>query len=280
MSNSLKDAPLFISKTPASLMNEESARAVTDAISTLCNQHGAPRLIVIDTFARNMGDGDENSNADVGLFINRIDKMRAEIGCAILLVHHSGHAATDRARGASALLAAMDTAFRLEKTGVGMTMTHIKSKESELNPPLALELEQVTLPGWLDANGDEMNSAVVVAGTADAGVSSVRLSPSEQQALDIFLEATRTYGHLSSDGRLAGLTGEIWRREYYAKFPSKKQGTVKTAFGRARVRLVEVGYLGLVEPDICHLSGMASFLYNQQIVDVLRARDVSGTQAH
>ena len=108
----------------------------------------------------------------------------------------------------------------------------------------------MALPGWLDANGDEMNSAVVVAGTADAGVCVVRLSPSEQQALDVFLDAARTYGQLSTDGRLAGLKSEIWRREYYAKFPSKKPGTVKTAFGRARDRLVEVGHLCLAETDI------------------------------
>ena len=228
---SLSAAPIFISMTPAALMNENSAQAVIEAIRALCSDHGRPRLIVIDTFARNMGDGDENSNADVGVFISHIDKMRAEIGCAILLVHHSGHAATDRARGASALLAAVDFAFRLEKTGSGMTMVHIKAKESELNPPLALELEQVTLPGWLDANGDEMNSAVVIAGTADVAVGAVRLSHAEQQALDIFREAAKMNGQLSGDGKLAGLTGEIWRREYYAKDGLNNQPSIGVAAG-------------------------------------------------
>lgn len=281
MSNSLKGAPLFVSKTSAALMDELSEHAVTNAIRTLCSQHGTPRLIVIDTFARNMGDGDENSNADVGKFINRIDNMRAEIGCAILIVHHTGHAATDRARGASALHAAMDTVFRLDKTASGMTLTHIKAKESELNPPLALALEQVPLPGWLDGNGDEMNSAVVVAGAADADAvaGSVRLSPSEQKALDIFREAAQMYGLISGDGRLAGLTGETWRREYYAKFPDKKPGTVKTAFGRARDRLVEVGCLCAVANDFYHLAGASCLLYNQQIVEVIRARFDSGTSA-
>jgi hypothetical protein len=208
----LTGAPLFVSKTSAALMSEESAQSVTEAIRGLCSQHGTPRLIVIDTFARNMGDGDENSNADVSVFINHIDKIRSQLGCAILLVHHSGHAATERARGASSLLGAMDTVFRLDKTGSGMTMIHIKAKESELNPPLALELEQVTLPGWLDANGDEVNSAVVVAGTAGAVIGAERLSPAEQQALDIFREAAKMYGQISGDGRLAGLIGEVWRR--------------------------------------------------------------------
>ncbi|MEO6608469.1 MAG: AAA family ATPase [Aestuariivirga sp.] len=196
MTNRLTSAPLFISKTSAALMSEQSAQAVTDSIRSLCSQHGVPRLIVIDTFARNMGDGDENSNADVGVFINRIDKIRAEIGCAVLLVHHTGHAASDRARGASALHAAMDTVFRLDKSASGMTMTHIKAKESELNSPLTLALEQVTLPGWLDANGDEMNSAVVVAGVAEAGSVPVKLSHQQEQALHIFRDAAKAFGQL------------------------------------------------------------------------------------
>lgn len=279
MNDSLKNAPLFFSKTSASLMDDESTQAVTDAISTLCTQHGTPRLIIIDTFARNMGDGDENSNTDVTMFVSKIDKIRAELGCAVLLVHHSGHAATERARGASALLGAIDDGYRLEKSGSGMTMIHIKSKESELNTPLALELQQVTLPGWLDANGDEMSSAVVVAGTSDATIGAVRLSPAEQQALDIFREAAKMYGQLSEDGRLAGLTGEVWRREYYAKFPNKKQGTLKTAFGRARDRLVEVGCLCAVADDFYHLEGVSCLLHNQQIVEVIRARYDPGTAA-
>ena len=178
---SLSVASLFISKTSASLMSEESAQAVTRAIDALCFTHGAPRLIVIDTFARNMGDGDENSNADVGVFINRIDNMRAKLGCAVLLVHHSGHTSTDRARGASALHAAMDTVFRLDGSDAGVTMVHIKAKESERSKPLSLALEQVTLTGWFDASGDEMNSAVLVLGAGDAGSAAIPLTPLKKQ---------------------------------------------------------------------------------------------------
>lgn len=277
---SLSLAPLFISEIPAALMSEASAQAVTEAIHTHCQQHGTPRLIVIDTFARNMGEGDENSNADVGKFVNIIDNMRAELGCAILLVHHSGHSSTERARGASALLAAMDTAFRLEKTGSGIVMTQVKAKESELSTPISFELQQVTLPGWVDTNGDEMNSAVVVAGNADALAGPLRLTRAEQQALDIFVEAAKEYGQLSTDGLLAGLTEEIWRREYYARFPDKKPGTVKTAFGRARDKLVELGRLGVIaEYGIYYVSGIDSFVYNGPIVEALRAKSTTGTTA-
>lgn len=277
---SLSEAPIFISKTPAALMNENSVQSVMEAIRALCSLHGRPRLIVIDTFARNMGDGDENSNADVGVFVNRIDQMRAEIGCAILLVHHTGHNATERARGASALHAAMDTVFRLDRTTSGMTLTHVKAKESELNHPIAVELQQVTLPGWLDANGDEMNSAVVVAGAAETFAGPPKLTSKEQEALDIFVQAAKEHGHLSLDGTMAGLTEDIWRREFYLAYPDGKSGSLKTAFGRAREKLVSKGRLGFVaEHGVYHFSGLDSFVYNRPIVEAIHARLRTGTGA-
>lgn len=274
---SLSVAPIFISKTPAALMNENSAQAVIEAIRTLCSQHGTPRLIVIDTFARNMGEGDENSNADVGVFINRIDKMRAEIGCAVLLVHHSGHAATERARGASALLAAMDTAFRLEKIGSDMTMTQIKAKESEENQPLALALEQVTLPGWLDANGDEMNSAVVVAGTADA-LAVAPLTASQNHALGLFRDAMKAHGQLSNDGRIPGLHVNVWRDMYYMQSSASNMNSKKTAFLRIREKLVSLGRLSLNGDYYC-FSGLTSLVENYAATAAIRARNENGTPA-
>lgn len=137
---SLANAPLFVSKTPAALMDAASAEAVTRAIEELCTAQGAPALIVIDTFARNMGEGDENSNADVGLFVNHLDQMKARLGCCVLLVHHTGHLEAQRARGSSALPAAMDSIFRTDKKPNGPQLVHIKSKESELSATLALEV--------------------------------------------------------------------------------------------------------------------------------------------
>lgn len=275
--NCLTGAPLFVSKTSAALMSEASAQAVTEAIRALCSQHGTPRLIVIDTFARNMGDGDENSNADVGVFINHIDKIRVELGCAILLVHHSGHATTERARGASALLGAMDTVFRLDKTGSGMTMTHIKAKESELTPPLALELEQVTLPGWLDANGDEMNSAVVVAGTADA-LAVAPLTASQKHAFDLFRDVMKTHGQLSNDGRTPGLHVDVWRDAYYLQSSASNMNSKKTAFLRIRDKLVSLDRLSLNGDFYC-FSGLTALVENYEAVAAIRARNENGTPA-
>lgn len=247
---SLGDAPLFVSKVPASLMDVASAASVVKAIETLQLVHGQPALIVIDTFARNMGAGDENSNADIGLFVNHIDQMRLTLGCAVLLVHHTGHMEKDRARGGSALNAAMDASFQLEKkVGETIELTQRKAKESELNKPLLFELKQVPLPGWLDSKGREMHSAVLVekdSGQAER-MREKPLTPTQQQGIDSFYRAAVEHGIEGESGLLTGVHLETWRQEFYRTSTADNADAKKTAFLRARKDLVRLGRLTVTD---------------------------------
>jgi hypothetical protein len=247
---SLADAPLFVSKVPASLMDVASAASVVRAIETLQLVHGQPALIVIDTFARNMGAGDENSNADIGLFVNHIDQMRLTLGCAVLLVHHTGHMEKDRARGGSALNAAMDASFQLEKkVGDTIELTQRKAKESELSKPLLFELKQVTLPGWLDSKGREMLSAVLVekdSGQAER-MREKPLTPTQQQGIDSFYRAAVEHGIESESGQLTGVHLETWRQEFYRTSTADNTDAKKVAFQRARKDLVRLGRLTVTD---------------------------------
>jgi len=65
-------------------------------------------LIVIDTLARAMGGGNENSAQDMTALIENGDLLRNKFGAAICWVHHSGKNESLGARGSSALLAATD----------------------------------------------------------------------------------------------------------------------------------------------------------------------------
>jgi RecA-family ATPase len=52
--------------------------------------HEQPVLIVIDTLARCMVGGDENSAKDTGMFVAGVDRLRTRYGAAVLIVHHTG----------------------------------------------------------------------------------------------------------------------------------------------------------------------------------------------
>ena len=55
-------------------------------------------LIVLDTLARTFGDGDEKAARDMGGFVASVDRLRAETGAHVAVVHHGTkeHPAADR----------------------------------------------------------------------------------------------------------------------------------------------------------------------------------------
>jgi len=160
---SLSNVPFFVSDRPAQFLNEESAAEVCQSVDEIAVQHGSPVLIIIDTLARNFGDGDENSTRDMSRFVSIIDEnLRLKYQCAVLLIHHTGKSATDKARGAYALKAALDTEYRLDKNVNGQRiLTCTKMKDYEAQPPLAFALKQLILEDWFDEDGSPLTSCVL-----------------------------------------------------------------------------------------------------------------------
>ena len=80
---------------------------------TLAELPEPPALLVVDTMARTMVGGDENSARDVGLFIAALDGQ--SVGTR-LVVHHAGKGGDER--GSSALRGAADVIARVEREGL------------------------------------------------------------------------------------------------------------------------------------------------------------------
>jgi len=71
-------------------------------------------FVIIDTLARNFGDGDENSARDVGRFIGKIDTIRETTGAHVMIVHHATKEG-GTARGSGALVGAADIVMKVSK---------------------------------------------------------------------------------------------------------------------------------------------------------------------
>jgi KaiC/GvpD/RAD55 family RecA-like ATPase len=147
---------LFVSNTAVALTESEAVQSIIRVIKKMVKEHGQPALIVIDTLARNFGGRDENSNQDMGLFIQHIDRLKHELKTTVLIVHHTGQGDKTRARGASALKGAVDIEHRVEKrAGETVALQTTKMKDAELPEPVLMRLHSVNL-------GEIGNSAVVV----------------------------------------------------------------------------------------------------------------------
>lgn len=124
-----------------SLLEEGDVQLLAEAVKEEIAE--PPRVIVIDTVARAMPAGDENSARDVGLLIAASDLLARTFECSVLLVHHSGHGETGRERGSSALPGAAEARLRLSRSGDRLTLTTLKQKDHSEADPLNLTYREV-----------------------------------------------------------------------------------------------------------------------------------------
>jgi hypothetical protein len=114
-------------------------------------------LVVIDTLSRHIY-GSDNDPEHMASFIAGCDLVRREIGCAQLVVHHSGKDAGRGARGHSSLLCACDTEIEVtDEKPHWMRIT--KQRDGARLPALAFDLSIVSLGH--DVSGREITAATI-----------------------------------------------------------------------------------------------------------------------
>lgn len=125
-----------------------------------------PALIVVDTLARSMAGGDENSAKDMGLFVQACDRLRTISGATVLLVHHAGKENQRSERGSSALRGAADTMLVVSKEERVIRVECDKQKEGEAFASLNFELDVVEV--GIEPDGTSRHSARLKASTTIA----------------------------------------------------------------------------------------------------------------
>lgn len=178
----LDTAPLYVSTVAAALTDPEGLTATIADVRHLTEQHGAPRLIVLDTLARNFGPGDENKTQDMTMFVNACDRLREETGACVLVVHHSGHGDKARARGSIVMKGALDWEYRLTAEEGVITMENVKAKDAEPPSPVAFHLTTIDL-GVVDEEGESVTSAVLTPTTYKAPSKRGKQGRGKNQAL-------------------------------------------------------------------------------------------------
>jgi len=94
-------------------------------------------LIVLDTQARITLGLDENSNTEMGTFVDRAEQLRRASGACVVIVHHVGKA-DNGGRGATAVEGAVSTIVKAVRDGERITLTCTKNKDGS-------EWEQIDL---------------------------------------------------------------------------------------------------------------------------------------
>lgn len=137
-----------IVQSPLDLFSDDvDTEALIDAARKLQEVTGQPvRLIVGDTLARLSAGANENSGQDMGLVVQRFDRIRRATGAHFLMIHHSGKAAAAGARGWSGIRAAVDTEIEVTDAPTGRCAEVMKQRDlSTKGDRIGFTLEAITL---------------------------------------------------------------------------------------------------------------------------------------
>ena len=120
------DKNLLISRSAVHLLDSTETARLTATIAGIDDLV----LLCVDTWARALAGGDENSAKDTGTAIAVLDSLRDEFGLTTLVVHHTGKDGTTE-RGSTALRGAADSMVRVWRDVSGhVALSCDKSKDS------------------------------------------------------------------------------------------------------------------------------------------------------
>ena len=173
------DVPLYIAAAAMNMRETSGRKAVGDLLALMPSK---PVLIFIDTFARALMGGDENSAQDVGAFNNAVAALIESTGACVCIVHHSGKDKTKGARGSSALLGAIDTEIQV----IDGAIISRKQRDVEISDPVGFALKPLVV--GVDADGDEETSCVVEAAAVPVAPTGGRLTGNPKRGFDVLCE--------------------------------------------------------------------------------------------
>jgi KaiC/GvpD/RAD55 family RecA-like ATPase len=118
-----KDEKLYFYEDAVLFTNQTEYEAFMDEVRDI-----KPAMVIIDTFAQCF-DGEENSSRDVGSFMRTCNRMKQELHCAVVIIHHTTKAGGTE-RGSGAMRGAADVMIEISDDEGMMKVACSKMKDS------------------------------------------------------------------------------------------------------------------------------------------------------
>ena len=234
------DVPFYV--VPAALDLQQDSWRVVDAAQAL---GVSPGMVIVDTLSQTYA-GEENSANEMAAYLRELGARFRELWqCTVLLVHHTGHQATERPRGSSAIRSNVDFllgVFRDEKEMLA-TVTSVKQKDGELMSDATFALNVVDL--GVDDDGDKMTSLVARHLSTSDEVEQAKLA---EQAAGRGGRTSALMGLVSDGMDERGL-----RKAFYELLEGLDSEAKKKAYFRARQAAVDARQIEVVQGRVIDL---------------------------
>ncbi|MEO1191465.1 MAG: AAA family ATPase [Pseudomonadota bacterium] len=240
-------APFMVISQAINLFDDHhDADLLVAAINAQRDRLAAPlRLLVLDTLSRMIGSGDEDKARDINVFVQNVDRLQRELGCHVMVVHHTGKDQGRGMRGSNALQGAVDAGIKVERATGGLCTAQLDLiKDGEAGQVFRYDLAKSVL--GTDEEGEEIASCVVK--PTDANASEPGTSTPKTGAAGIAFDALRRAINeegLSSPGgqvptSVRVVSSDTWRRYAFSMGVSPKgtDESKKRVFNRAREKLL------------------------------------------
>lgn len=211
------------------LIDDETFERVLATVKAMATK---PVVIVIDTLARYLIGGDENSALDTGKFLDRCARLGAATGAAVVIIHHKRKGAAVE-RGSSAIRGAADVMWEVTYDGEVTTIVGSKAKDAMLMEPLYLKRKVE----WLgtDEDGESVSSLRFEVGEApepkEKGKAEATPAEVADHSADHDAQLRKTlaevFGGRGSGGALRKASGLKQNQHYDALKRSITDGTVR-----------------------------------------------------
>lgn len=177
--HNVTNAPFYVI---SAAVNFRSSAIDVEEIMKEVEALGSVDLIVIDTLARAIAGGDENSPTDMGALVKNTDHLRQGTRAHVMIIHHTGKDSSKGARGHSSLRAAIDTEIAVTKAvDNDVTMEVTKQRDGKTEDKSSFKLKIVTLNH--DEDGEPVTSCVLLPATVPGQFKGVRLNKTQSRAL-------------------------------------------------------------------------------------------------
>lgn len=198
-------AHICVIDDPVDLTGDAGVKDMVATIHQAAQDRGGNvRLLVVDTLARALAGGDENSGADMGGLIARLDRIRAETGVAILLLHHLGKNLNGGARGHSSLKAAADTEIEIQEAIDGARVaTATKQRNLEAGARFGFTIGSLAIGN--DIDGAPITAATLVHADVPANARRAPGGPRQRDVLRLVEAETRGGNAVIPRGQLVKL---------------------------------------------------------------------------
>jgi hypothetical protein len=213
-----------------------------------------PGVVCIDTLNRSLV-GSESKDEDMGKYLAAADKLREELKCVVIIVHHCGIDAS-RPRGHTSLTGAVESQIAVKRAATGDVVATLEfAKDMPEGAEVFSRLEPMTI--GKDPDGDAITTLVVVAADQPAAGTKTakadKLAQMPRAGLRYLHECIADAGRLPPKpspeipGGSKGVTLDEWRRRLEKHRIINPKGNPRQQFQRIHVTLLNAGAIGIWE---------------------------------